>query len=57
LKKHVGKKLPGLIWFKIQTDKQRALVAATMNIGFHEMPGISWLAEELLDFEALFCYM
>lgn len=49
----------GLEWIALAQDRNRhrAFVNAEMNVGFHKMSGISWLAENLSGFVKGICLM
>jgi hypothetical protein len=46
-------------WIEVAQDRNRwrAVVNVVMNLGFHKMRGISWLAENLSAFREGFCSM
>jgi hypothetical protein len=46
-------------WIELAQDRDgcRALVKAVMNLGFHKMRVISWLAEKLLASQEGLCSM
>jgi hypothetical protein len=44
------------IYLAQNRNSWRALVNAVMKLGFHNMQGISWIAEDILAFQEVFCY-